>query len=227
MSKPSLNQRLRLVGFRIGFSEVEVPLSKLSPFDFDIEETFVLAILEAKSDFRLLGLLVTWIKIYGGHMILEKLFKKANEHNLTEDDPILNFLCGVAILNGHVKWRYWLKASRKHPIYPTDKDSLKSLISVRGEDPDLAKLGIHVPIGYLKSKEANVLSPEELLKINHQYKNRLIFGANWRADIVTAIESGSQNAFQISKKIGCSYEPAYRVSREYYLAHPELKPSVA
>jgi len=223
MNKLPLNQKLKLIGFRIGFSEAELPLTNLTPFDFDIEETLIQAMIEARTDFRLLGLLATWIKAFGGSVILEKFFKKSNEHQLTEDDPILNFLIAIAILNGHIKWRYWLKASPKHPIYPTDETTLKSLISVRGEDPDLAKLGVRVPTGYLKSKESNILSPPELVRINHQYRNRLIFGANWRADIVTAIESGLQNAFQISKKIGCSYEPAHRVSREYYLAHPELK----
>jgi len=223
MNKLPLNQKLKLIGFRIGFSEKEASIAHLTPFDFDIEETLIQAIREAKNDFRLLGLLAIWIKIFGGSVILEKFFKKSAEYQLDEDDPMLNFLIATAVLEGHVKWKYWLKASSKHPIYPTDEAPLKSLISVRGKDPDFAKLGVIVPNGYLKTKESNILSPQELVQLNHQYRNRLLFGANWRADIITAIECGMKNAFQISKKIGCSYEPAHRISREYYLVHPELK----
>jgi hypothetical protein len=60
--------------------------------------------------------------------------------------------------------------------------------------------------------------PEELLKINLQFRNRLIYGANWRADIITAIQMGIDNPNKIKELIGCSYEPANRIFKEYSMA---------
>ena len=63
-----------------------------------------------------------------------------------------------------------------------------------------------------------MLTTERLIQKNLQYRNRLLFGASWRADIITAIQMGMKTPYEISKKIGCSYEPAYRIFKEYALA---------
>ena len=72
--------------------------------------------------------------------------------------------------------------------------------------------------GSLRIREDDVLPPAVLAKKNKQYRNRLLYGPSWRADIITAIENGAKNPTEISKSIGCSYEPAYRVFTEYSLA---------
>ena len=54
--------------------------------------------------------------------------------------------------------------------------------------------------------------------MNRQYRNRYLYGPSWRADIVTAIESGATSPAEIVRRLGCSYEPAHRVFREYALA---------
>ena len=46
------------------------------------------------------------------------------------------------------------------------------------------------------------------------YKNRLIYGAQWRADIITAIERGAKTPIEISRMCGASYEPCHRVLSE-------------
>ncbi len=83
--------------------------------------------------------------------------------------------------------------------------------------PYLEKIGIMIPEGSLRIRDKDVLPAEILLKKNMQFKNRLLFGANWRADIITAIEWGMENPNRISKLLGCSYEPANRIFREYML----------
>lgn len=46
------------------------------------------------------------------------------------------------------------------------------------------------------------------------YKNRLIYGAQWRADIITAIERGAKTPTEISRMCGASYESCHRVLSE-------------
>ena len=62
------------------------------------------------------------------------------------------------------------------------------------------------------------MSRELLAQRNPQYRNRLIIGPNWRADIITEIERGAKNPNQISKKLNCSYESAHRVWNDYNAA---------
>ncbi len=63
------------------------------------------------------------------------------------------------------------------------------------------------------------MKPEMLARINNQYKNRLLYGANRRADIITAIEFGMKSPYEISKKLNCSYDPAHRIFKEYFWVH--------
>jgi hypothetical protein len=62
------------------------------------------------------------------------------------------------------------------------------------------------------------MTAEDLIKSNLQYKNRFIYGANWRADIITAIQFGYDNPSKIKDLIGCSYEPANRIFKQYKMA---------
>ena len=218
-SNLSKNQKFFLIGFRIGYSEKDCPINQLTPFDYDIEETLIEVIKESRKDSRLLGILINWIGKHGDQIILDKFLKKlALQDDITIDDPILQFMIASALINGHRKWKKVFKIKPNNPLYPIDKDLLISSIKMKGKNEDYAKIGVIIPIGFLKSKESNAFSQEELSKINVQYRNRLIYGSNIRADVITAIECGLENPFIISKEIGCSYEPAYRIMKEYKIA---------
>ena len=60
-----------------------------------------------------------------------------------------------------------------------------------------------------------ISSLEHLTKNNIFYKNRLLFGSNWRADIISCIQKGEENPSQIKKRLHCSYETAHRVFSDY------------
>ena len=56
--------------------------------------------------------------------------------------------------------------------------------------------------------------------------NRILFGCNWRADIISAIEIGSENPTEVKNRLKCSYETAHRVFNDYRLIQ-EIEESVA
>lgn len=58
---------------------------------------------------------------------------------------------------------------------------------------------------------------ELFLKNNVYIRNRLLFGCNWRADIISVIDMGLDNPTAVMKRLGCSYETAHRVFGEYRL----------
>ncbi len=213
----SLNQKLSLIGIRIGFSEL--PNLKLNCFDYDLEETLILASYEASNDFRILSLLTSWVSVHGEYVIVEKLFKKLKEYEKYRGPSlIMNLLSVQAVLAGFLKWKKWITSSEKKTQYPIKKELIESSIEYQGLNEEFAKFGVLIPKKLLRIRELDVYSIEELAKFNIQYRNRLIYGSSWRADIIAAIEFGFKNPSVIAKTIGCSYEPSHRIFREYSIA---------
>jgi len=216
MQKPILNQKMRNLGFTLSADDI----SGLSPLSFDIERDLIDIIVEARGDYRVLGLLNLWFKKHADVIILEKFYKiLSKREDINEDDPILNFLIASAISTKHNKWKRCLKTNPRKQTYPIDPENLKAAIKIKGKDEAMAKLGILVPNDFLKTRDEKIYDQADLARHNRQYRNRLIIGPNWRADIITAIELGVDNPFKISTTIGCGYESAYRVMKEYKIAH--------
>jgi hypothetical protein len=216
MQKPTLNQKMRKLGFTVSADED----SGFSPLSFDIERDLIEIIIEARTDYRVLSLLNLWFKKHADIIILEKFYKMISRRDdLTEGDPLLNFLIASAISTKHNKWKRCLKTSPRKPIYPIDPENLKAAIKIKGKDEEMAKLGILIPNDFLKTRDEKIYDQVDLAKHNQQYKNRLIIGPNWRADIITAIELGVENPFKISTTLGCGYESAYRVMKDYKIVH--------
>jgi hypothetical protein len=182
----------------------------------DIERTLVDVCYEVESDSRLLGLLFSWILVHGKYLNADKLIKL---YRLTSkfrgDSPWFYALCAFGVEKGILKLKKGIKKQREAIFFRNEKS--KTLFEMKGSIPYLEKIGILIPEGSIRIREKDVLPAEILLKNNKQFKNRLLYGANWRADIITAIEWGIENPNRISKMLGCSYEPANRIFREYML----------
>ena len=73
--------------------------------------------------------------------------------------------------------------------------------------------------------EKKITKIDLYLKNNLYIRNRLLFGCNWRADIISTIELGLNNPTQIKNRLRCSYETAHRVFNEYKLVERALNPS--
>lgn len=216
----TLNHRLAAIGFRIHFSEPDLKLKDVALLqEADLEETLIRAAYEARGDFRVLSILLTWVTVHADYVIVEKFAKKRHTFEKIQGvNRVLDFMAAQAVVSGSHKWKKILRTSPKRPEIPVDPELLGSSIQYQGADEELKQYGILIPKKLLRIRADDVLAPTELSKVNAQYKNRLLYGASWRADIITAIESGVKNPNQISRLLGCSYEPAYRVFRDYRAA---------
>jgi hypothetical protein len=207
---------LATIGFRVGGGRVLVPPEQ---FEVDIEKTLLDVILEVPSDRRLASVLFTWVKVHGNYVIVEKLRKLAGTKPW-KGRPELVWLVAVARWAaecGGPKWKK-LVTPTKEPVFLFDREVTESAIARKGAVPWLGEVGFRVPEGSLRIRESDVMSPEELASVNTQYRNRYRYGPSWRADIITAIESGLDSPAAIARRVGCSYEPAHRVLREWKVA---------
>lgn len=212
----NLNRDLVRIGMRLSLRES--PRGRNAPAD--IEETLLRAIVRFPDDHRLVSLVFSWIKVHGKYVIVQKLRKTAREHFPKNEFPAIVWLSAVAAFAAEtcsLKWRKLARRSRT-PVYLFPEDVTESAIALKGSVPWLEKLNFRVPASALRIREDDVLSQEELIAANAQYRNRYLYGPSWRADIITAIQQGMKTPTEIAKGIGCSYEPAYRVFHEYMLA---------
>ena len=208
MSNSTLDQKLSYIGIQISLAKTVGHIDWI-----DIETTLHEASLEVFQDSRLFSLLASWVSVHGDFVIIEKLMKLQKK----QTSPWLVALAICASNLGFHQWNRLIK-KQKVPLALVDVAIAKSPISIKGDEPTYSKYGFFIPVGSIRIRSIDVLSTEKLVKKNRQFRNRLLYGACWRADIITAIEKEVKNPYQIAKTIGCSYEPALRIFKEYRLA---------
>jgi hypothetical protein len=202
---------LEEIGFRVTHSYV----GKLTE-EPDIEKTLVKALYHIDSEGRLLGLIITWLKLHGAHLIADKFFK--------EYEAAKEYLGETPWFSGVCSYMYSQKDHRfkkgavklKKPHHLGNRDQ-SSLIKLKGSIDFLEDVGIFVAESSLRIRESDIFSVDELVKANRQYRNRYIFGANWRAEIITSIQNGAQNPNQVSKLLGIARSRVGIVFKEYSL----------
>lgn len=208
MTNFSLDQKLHYIGVQLVLEKKQNLKSWI-----DIENTLHEACLEIPKDSRLFSLICSWVSVHGDYVIIEKLMKLQKKN-------YSSWLIAVAICASNLGFHQWKRLIKKQPKETSliDNELALSSIQLKGEEPHFRKYGFLIPKGSIRIRTSDTSTRERLVKKNSQYRNRFLFGASWRADIVTAIEKGIKTPYAISKTIGCSYEPAYRIFKEYGLA---------
>jgi hypothetical protein len=202
---------LEAIGLRVTYSKVP----KLSG-EPDIEKTIVRALYHIDDEGRLLGLIISWLKVHGTHLIADKLFKEYDSaKRYLGETPWFNGICSYLLLQKDHRFKKGvLKLKKTHHLGNRDQSSL---IKLKGAIDFLEEVGILAAESSLRIRESDVFSVDELVKSNRQYRNRYIFGANWRAEIITSIQNGAQNPNQVSKLLGIARSRVGIVFKEYSL----------
>lgn len=201
---------LSRIGFRLFGTDTSAAAARE-----DIEATLLSLIKNLPDEYRLASVLLSWVKVHGNYVIVEKMMKRVRKES--PDSALSRWMVLVAawaVECGYHKWKK-LGAPLAGPIYFYAPEVSEAAIARKGAIPWLESVGFRVPRDSFRIRESDVLSPEELIAINRQYRNRYLYGASWRADIITAIQDGISSPAEISRVTGCSYEPAYRISQEY------------
>ena len=209
------DQDLLAIGFRLDYG---APAS-YDPESADIEQTLLNVLAAFPEDYRIAAIAMAWIKVHGKYIIAERISKLCNSEGdrACPFHPWLSFIAAWAVECGYYKWRMLIK-KEKSPVYLYDPEVSESVILRKGAMPWCIPFGFRIPLDSLRIRESDVLTPQELMRYNLQYRNRYIYGPSWRADIITAIQRGITSPMAISRAVGCSYEPAHRISREYLMA---------
>jgi hypothetical protein len=206
-NREELYNKLATIGFRVNTTK---KLKKI----IDIEELLVVAIYEVDNDSRMIGLVFSWLKIHHKHIFADKFFRSYdNAKKYLGHSPWFHAVCAYLM---HLKDNRFKKGliKQKTPKYVGDRDQ-NIAIKRKGAIEYLQKVNILIPNGNLRIRDEDVLTVDELVSKNMQYRNRLIFGANWRSEIITAIMNGAKNANQVAKKLGINRTRVGIVFKEY------------
>lgn len=221
MSKKSIAHAVYALEEKLAAIGVMAASRRLSPEEMDeidIEESIVHAVVEFVVDGasqRYLGPLLAWVQEHGSAVIVEKLVRLLRERaQKKEDVAFAALLAHAAVREGHKRWSALFSFSPGPPRLVGASDIAPSLLKLRGREEWASEAGFLVPLGSLKIEKKWSLSREALARLNRQYRNRLIYGAQWRADIISAIERGAKTPSEASRISGASYEPCHRVFSE-------------
>ena len=182
----------------------------------DLELALLEVIYLADEDMHFFNLLIAWCEIHSDSIIYEKLEKHYSLYSKYRGKTIVYdiFMIFCAEFG---KRRIKSRCSRqKSKILFPNSTSTKAMLKKSPPIDVLKKYNIYLPENALRIRIDDIFSVKDLANRNQQYKNRYLFGACWRSDIIFCIEGGATSPSEIARVIGCSYEPANRIWNDYY-----------
>ncbi len=165
-----------MIGIGMNFADV-------GDFQADIEETLLQASILGMEgdDLRVLSVLTTWLGIHHKHINVDRLIRGTQE---LQSERCKAYWSAIAI---------WLKKDRRYlrlaSIYGGDQLELLAVgtsfqVSRRGEDERFKDTPLLVPAGTLRNRPVDVLSQSILARKHAGYRNRILMGPSWRADVL-------------------------------------------
>lgn len=182
-----------------------------------IEETLVHAssLGMDDGDLRVLSVLTTWLGVHAAHVNADRLVRCVSDHASAR---VRTYWAAVARWLG--KDRRFSRLAKLHEgpaidLLPVGTDFQ---IARRGEDERFAGSALRVPAGSLRDRDADVLSPELLVRRHAGYRNRVRMGPTWRADVWSVLERAPElSVAEVARRAGCSFATAWHVVQDFTL----------
>jgi hypothetical protein len=185
--------------------------------DADIESTLLHAseVGMVEGDLRVLSVLTTWMGVHHARVNADRFVRLVGEHAA---DRVRAYWSAVAVwLRKDRRFARLVKAYRGEPVdlLPTGN---AFQLARRGVDERFTGSKLRVPAGTLRDRLDDVLTPEVLVRRHAGYRNRVLMGPNWRADVWTVLERDSDLAVaEVARRASCSFATAWQTARDFRL----------
>lgn len=183
--------------------------------DADIEGTLLHASVAGidGGDLRVLAVLTTWLGVHHARVNAERLVRLVAGH---PSPRVRAYWSAVAA---------WLAKDRRLARLVGDGAPLELLASGnafqvlrRGEDERFVGSMLVVPKGTLRDRLEDVLSPEVLCRRHAGYRNRVLMGPTFRADVWTALERSPELSIaDVARRASCSFAAAWQTTQDFRL----------
>jgi hypothetical protein len=200
----------RMVGIGMNFAGI-------AEADADLEGTLVHASSLGMDDhdFRVLAVLTTWFGIHHPHVNADRLVRLVTAHG---SERARAYWAALAVW--HVKDRRFARLAGRVAGAPVDLLAVGTDFQLRrrGEDPRFAGSRLRVPGGTLRDRAEDVLSPEKLVQRHAGYRNRVLMGPTWRADVWTVLEKAPDLSIaEVARRAACSFATAWQAAQDFKL----------
>lgn len=93
-------------------------------------------------------------------------------------------------------------------------------IARRGEDARFAGSKLRVPTGTLRDRADDVVPPHVLARRHAGYRNRVLMGPSFRADVWTVMEKKPDlSVADIARRAACGFATAWQIAADFRLLH--------
>ena len=189
-----------------------------------VEETLVHAsdLGMEEHDLRVLSVLTTWLSVHHEYINADRLVRCVSNHR---SHRVCAFWAAIA--HWFSKDRRFARLDKLHVKPRVDLLPVGTSFQIerRGEDERFADSVLRVPAGTLRDRVTDVLSPEVLVCRHSGYRNRVLMGPTWRADVWTVLEGEPAiSVAEVARRAGCSFATAWQVVQDFrLLRHARLR----
>lgn len=200
----------RMVGIGMGFAAK-------GDADADIESTLVHAsnIGMNDGDLRVLAVLTTWLGVHHAHLNADRLVRR-----VLADPSERVRAYWAAMADWLEKDRRLARLTTAHAGAPIDllPTGTEFQLARRGEDERFTGSSLRVPKGVLRDRLEDVLTPEVLVRRHAGYRNRVLMGPSYRADVWTVLERAPELSIaEVARRASCSFATAWQAARDFRL----------
>ncbi len=200
----------RMVGIGMNIAAAAQP-------DADIEGTLVFASALGMDDgdLRVLAVLTTWLGVHHAHVNADRLVRLVGTHPSARVRAYW-----AAVATWLAKDRRLARLAAAHTGDPIDLLPTGTAFQLerRGADPRFQGGALRVPNGTMRDRPADVLTPEALVRRHAGYRNRVLMGPSFRADVWTALERAPDLSItEVARQAACSFATAWQATQDYRL----------
>lgn len=173
-----------------------------------------------ESDFRVLSVLCTWIDLHGTRINVDRLTRLIE--SCAEEERTRAFWAAVGQWQ-HQDKRFVRLASLQSPrerfdLFPGTPFQMQR----RGEHRWFAGTSLRVAAGTLRDRPRDVASAVELARVHPVYRERLVQGPSYRADMWATLGVDSTlTPTELARRTYGSFATAWDVRRDWDILHSE------
>ncbi|HQL56756.1 MAG: hypothetical protein ACOX51_12010 [Myxococcota bacterium] len=181
----------------------------------NIEDTLYFASIEGMEhyDLRTLSLVTQWLSVHLRRVNADRIIRVVSACPF---ERVRSYWKAVAVWQSKdrrlVRLLDTYRGSRID-LLPSGTDFQ---ISRRGEDTRFVNGPLRVPVGTLRERESDILSPQELASRHPAYRWRILVGPTYRADMLAHLENNpGLSASELARLAYGSFATAHEVKRDW------------
>lgn len=186
-------------------------------YSANIEDTLLFASIQGMdhNDFRVLAVLVTWLSIHSERINVDRLVRLVDRKR---SPRVRAFWESIAEWLASDRRFAKLKAAYRGPRLSLLAVGTEFHLRRRGEDERFVGTSLCVAEGTLRHRPADVMTPYELSRRHLAYRQRIVSGPSYRADVWAALERNpSSTPTELARITYSSFATAWQAHRDWGL----------